>query len=492
MKAFYDRFIRYGMIALTVVLISFLVAFLLSNQLQKTISRPILSLAETAGYISNENDYSVRARKFGDDELGVLTDAFNKMLEQIERQNDEITSFNHALELKVNDRTNQLEQANNELKLKNEFVETIIESTVDVIAVFDKELNYVVLNKYGKEVYQTGNGNIIGRNLFEVFPNVRNGEMHEDLKQSLQGNTVHNPYYKSRISNRVLENFYIPLKDKDETVYRVLVIGHDITEISEANEKLKALNDALGKSNSDLEQFAYIASHDLQEPLRKIQTFSQLVGKNLDDKESAKKYLSKIYSSGARMTDLIKAVLNYSKLSNEKVQFEVVDLNEVIENIKTDLELTIVEKEAEIHVGQLPVLPGNKLQLSQLFLNLISNSLKFSREKPLISISCNVDVSNDMKLSDGIDVNERYAEIVVKDNGIGFEQHYADKVFNVFQRLHSREDFPGTGIGLALCKKIIENHLGSISVESKPGEGTTFTIYLPMQHSAVPMQHSMT
>jgi signal transduction histidine kinase len=181
------------------------------------------------------------------------------------------------------------------------------------------------------------------------------------------------------------------------------------------------------------------------------------------------------------MTDLIKAVLNYSRLSNEKGQFETVDLNQVIENIKNDLELTIDEKKAIIKSDNLPVVQGNPLQLNQLFLNLISNSIKFSNKTPQISISGAVLNGGQGKPTGGLNGNG-YVELIFKDNGIGFEQQYAEKIFTVFQRLHGKQEYPGTGIGLALCKKIVNNHNGNISVTSKPGEGTTIRIHLPLNH----------
>lgn len=481
LKGIYTRFERYGIIALLVIASSFLMAYLVSKRLQKTISAPILSLAATAGNISARRDYTARATKFDDDELGALTDAFNQMLAQIERQNAEITSFNHALEAKVNQRTNELEQANQELKLKSEFEETIIDSSVDVIAVFDKDYKYLVLNKHGREVFGVQEQDVIGKNLIEVFPKVKSSQMYRSLQHTFKtGEKIVNQNYKSFISDRIMQNFFIPIFNKDNEVYRVLVFGHDITDISIAHDKLMVVNKELEKSNQDLEQFAYVASHDLQEPLRKIQTFSQLLEQKLDNKEVAKKYIEKVISSAARMTDLIKAVLNYSKLANEKGEFEPVDLNEVVENIKCDLELNINEKEAVIRTDLLPVVQGNLLQLNQLFLNLISNSIKFSVKKPEIEISCSVVENIHSKTDDKFIGSGKFVELLFKDNGIGFEQHYAAKIFTVFQRLHGRQEYPGTGIGLALCKKIINNHNGYISVSSKPDEGTAFKIYLPV------------
>jgi PAS domain S-box-containing protein len=485
LKAIYERFERYTIIVFLIMVVSFFVAYLLSKSLQKNISQPILALAETAGTISTEHDYKVRASKFDDDEVGALTDAFNRMLAQIERQNDEITSFNHALEKKVNERTIQLEKANNELKLKNDFVETIIDSSVDVIAVFDKDLKYVVLNKYGEDLYAVKEKDVIGKNILQVFPQIEDAQMYSDLVGALNGKIIHNPYYKSRLSNQVLENFYIPLKDKDRNVYSILVIGHDITKIVEANEKLQVVNNQLEKSNRDLEQFAFVASHDLQEPLRKIQTFSQLADKNLTDEEAAKRYLGKIMSSAARLTDLIKAVLNYSRLSNEKGGFEQVDLNTILDNIKLDYELKIAEKQAVIENDKLPVIEGNQLQLNQLFLNIISNSLKFTDRQPHISISSKIVEKERLQGIDGLNGAGNYVELVFKDNGIGFDQQYAEKIFTVFQRLHSRDAYPGTGIGLALCKKIVDNHRGHIEVKSELGVGTEFNVYLPLKNDNI-------
>lgn len=484
-KAIYERFERYGLIALSVITISVVITYFLSKRLQTKISEPILALAKTARNISEKHDYTVRAKKFDNDELGILTDAFNQMLGEIERQNEEITAFSHALELMVTERTIDLENANIELKLKSEFEETIIDSSVDIIAVFDKELRYVILNRYGQRVFNVEKDDVTGKKVTDIFPQIKNSPFYEHLNRAFEtGKFIQDPFYRSHISDRIIENFFIPLFDKNHEVYRVLVIGHDITEISETHEQLKQVNKELEKSNRDLEQFAFVASHDLQEPLRKIQTFSQLLEKKLDDREAAEKYLGKIISSAARMTDLIKAVLNYSRLSNEKGQYKSVDLNEVVANIRNDLELTINEKHAVIEAENLPAIDANPLQINQLFLNLISNSLKFCERKPEIKITSSVVDETRIEELDGLVKPGDYVELVFKDNGIGFEQQYAEKVFTVFQRLHGKQEYHGTGIGLALVKKIVTNHNGYITVNSKPREGSEFKVYIPLDRSA--------
>ncbi|HXS35418.1 MAG TPA: PAS domain S-box protein [Flavipsychrobacter sp.] len=247
--------------------------------------------------------------------------------------------------------------------------------------------------------------------------------------------------------------------------------------VNERTKELLQMNEQLMKKNHELEQFAYIASHDLQEPLRKIQTFSELIQSNLHNKEVTEKYFEKITSSSQRMSTLITAVLNYSRLDaidNSPVE---VDLNDTLNEIITDFELLIKEKNAVIHSNILPTVKGISLQLQQLFANLIGNSLKFCVKKPEIHIYSKALSATELQhyplLRKG-----KYEKIIFSDNGIGFEQKYAERIFAIFQRLN--DNYSGTGIGLALCKKIIENHHGDISVTSTPGKGTIFTIILPV------------
>ncbi|RYF85138.1 MAG: hypothetical protein EON98_07385, partial [Chitinophagaceae bacterium] len=212
---------------------------------------------------------------------------------------------------------------------------------------------------------------------------------------------------------------------------------------------------------------------------RKIKTFSELSERNIEKQEILKRYLQKIGSSATRMTDLIKAVLNYSRLSHTEAEFTAVDLNVIVQNIKEDLELFIEEKQATVHITALPVVRAIPLQVNQLFLNLFTNSLKFTDRPPVIAIDCSL-VSADSGEQELFSKNDSpYVKIRFRDNGIGFDQQYSDKVFSIFQRLHNRDEYSGTGIGLALCKKIVENHDGWITVSSVKNEGTIFYIYLP-------------
>ena len=250
-------------------------------------------------------------------------------------------------------------------------------------------------------------------------------------------------------------------------------------KVFERTRELKRTNEVLEKTNRELEQFAYIASHDLQEPLRKIQTFADMLKRNIHDERSVKKYFSKIDSSAQRMGDLIRSVLDYSRLPSDPGHLMLTDLNEVLTHVRTDLELLVAEKGATIECDHLPAVPGTPLQLNQLFANLINNALKFSKAHPHIRITCEV-VGGELLIplfpSDPL---KRYVQLRFQDNGIGFDSRYKEQIFTIFQRLHGLQQYSGTGIGLALCKKIVDNHNGYITAESAPGEGSTFTVYLP-------------
>ena len=617
LSGMYVQLRQFAFIAFLLIACSLVVAYLLSTILQKTISEPIIALEATAKAISVDRNYAVRAIRYGKDEIGAFTEAFNQMLTQIETQNIEITSFNQQLEEKIKRRTAQLQD-------RNLFIETLFDTLEDNVAVFDTECKYVALNKKAEENYKVQEKDVIGKSVSEIFPEVVNSGMLEKLQRAIKGETIHDLSYYSPILKAYLENFYIPLKNVNGQVYNVLLVGHDnsavleaaekikqanvaleeknrelvrqkefvetildssddliaaydlelriiaynkkcvatyglskeevlgkilyevfpylenskshvdlktallgnvvknelaksekhnffyqnyivplkatndnvygavaiardITEIVLATEKLKHVNqelldknEALSKSNRDLEQFAYVASHDLQEPLRKIQTFAQLLGESFGEEEKLKNYHKKINQAAVRMQNLIQDVLNFSRISKSEEAFVEADLNHILENLKTDFELLLREKEAVITHQVLPVIIGIPLQLSQLFSNLISNSLKYNDKKPAIDISyknlTNDEVSKHQRLKSG----SKYIQIQFADNGIGFDPQFSEQIFGIFQRLHGKQSYSGTGIGLALCKKIVENHNGIIFAESALNKGAVFNIILPV------------
>ena len=254
-------------------------------------------------------------------------------------------------------------------------------------------------------------------------------------------------------------------------------------KVEERTRELVEINRDLELSNTELQQYAYIASHDLQEPLRKILTFSRMIAERyMTDRPEALSYLNRVINASERMRKLIDDLLNYSKITASPV-FKVTDLNKILSGTLSDLELTIKEKGAQLIVQDLPQAEVIAGQIRQVFQNLISNAIKFSKkdQKALIHIKGEIIAEKD--IDSPADPSGAYCRISIKDNGIGFQEKYLDKIFTLFQRLHGKEEYEGTGIGLAIVKKIIDKHNGIISAHSKEGVGTTFIIVLPLKQA---------
>ncbi len=257
-------------------------------------------------------------------------------------------------------------------------------------------------------------------------------------------------------------------------------------EIEEAvikrTEELAQSNLRLKRSNEELEQFAYIASHDLQEPVRKISTFTQMLEYSIQDKsEKSKDYFSKIYNSTDRMTKLIRDVLAFSRIKEAPNTFEKVDLNKIVETLKIDFELQIDETQATIETFGLPIIDALSSQMTQLFGNLLSNSLKYHKDgvKPIIKISSSIAKLEKVAKRLVLGKNKTYYHIEFSDNGIGFDNDHVERIFRIFQRLHGKTEFEGTGIGLAICLRIVQNHQGHISAAVGENGGATFNILIP-------------
>ncbi|QMW03617.1 sensor histidine kinase [Spirosoma foliorum] len=255
-------------------------------------------------------------------------------------------------------------------------------------------------------------------------------------------------------------------------------------KLEQSQRELESTVRELNRSNEDLSQFAYIASHDLQEPLRKIQQFGDLLQtRNNELSGDSRTYLGRMQSAANRMSVLIKDLLSFSRLSTRREAPVPVALTALINNCLENLSLPIEETQAQIHIHTLPIIEGEASQLGQLFQNLLSNALKFHQQDvpPQIHIQSQEIASAD--LPDTIKPARQsslYHRIEVRDNGIGFDEKYLDRIFQVFQRLHGKNEFEGTGVGLAICQKVANNHGGAITATSQPGEGSTFQVYLPI------------
>lgn len=295
-------------------------------------------------------------------------------------------------------------------------------------------------------------------------------------------------FRKGRLET-VYQNFvYQPYRDVSGNILGVLAISIDVTAQvlarQQIEEVVKERTESLRRTNAELSQFAYITSHDLQEPARKISTFiemlSNVLGDDIDPR--AKNYLNKIDLSSKRMLTLIRDVLAFSQLSTSSYEFQEVDLNTILDEIKNDFELLIDQKNCVIESDELPVVESIPLQMGQLFSNLISNALKFARPGITSCLTIRSVLRGRELLAEfgHLQPSTQYCCLYFIDNGIGFNQDHAVQIFDIFQRLHSRSEYHGTGIGLAMCKKIVENHGGHIFATSSLGKGATFNVILPL------------
>jgi PAS domain S-box-containing protein len=275
----------------------------------------------------------------------------------------------------------------------------------------------------------------------------------------------------------------VPLTDVEGNCVGLVGVSSDISVRKEAEERLRLAAEQLRRSNLDLQDFASIASHDLQEPLRKIQAF----GDRLKIKcapglgEAGRDYLDRMQDAARRMQILLHDLLTLSRVTSKAQPFQAVDLRKVIEDVVSNLEVRIEQSSARVEIGRLPNIEADEAQMRQLFQNLISNALKFqcAAVPPQVIISAKT-LDNAESLP-GAMPGDEICQVMVQDNGIGFDEAYLDRIFQVFQRLHSRSEYEGTGIGLAVCRKIADRHGGTISAKSAEGEGATFIVTLPVK-----------
>lgn len=270
------------------------------------------------------------------------------------------------------------------------------------------------------------------------------------------------------MQDRVFEFRAHPLFDDDDNVYAILAMSQDITERKQYEEKLEQLVEDLEESNERLEQFAYAASHDLQEPLRMVSTYLQLIERRYEDAldEEGEELFEYARNGADRMRSMIDGLLQYSRIESMGNKFEPVELDAVLDDVCEDLRVTIEESGADITSDQLPRVNGDESQLRQVFQNLLTNAIKFSGEAPP-----QVHVSAEQDGDEWL--------IAVTDHGVGVDPDHQEQIFEVFEGFHEGGDYPGTGIGLAVCERIVERHEGEIWVESEPGEGATFMFTLP-------------
>lgn len=287
------------------------------------------------------------------------------------------------------------------------------------------------------------------------------------------------------IFKRIYAENFIKFNDQGDVIEYCGIIK-DVTENFRFKKALEQKIEQLDKSNNSLQEFVYVASHDLQEPLRKISTFTERLSNKFstDLNDEAKNYIKRIISSSSNMQTLLEDLLEFSRLTFDEKKFQPVNLQSCIDNVLNDLELKIEESKTHVECSISAEIEAYPSQIRQLFSNLINNSIKFKKadSSPVIKISCNAVNYKDYPTLP-LRETKTYIKVLVEDNGIGFDEEFSERIFQIFQRLHGKAEYKGSGVGLAICKKIADNHYGFIFANSKPNEGASFTIILPQTQS---------
>lgn len=422
-------------------------------------------------------EHLVKLRKHHEGEIATLKQANRDLEEELDRrkkaerslsaQRQQLAASKDVLQVHVQARAQELQ------KLQRQY-ELILNSAGEAICGVEPNGKITFVNPTAAKLMGLEVGNMVGRTEVELF-----GALAQHDTTTIQKNqTVPSEVVLKRADGSafIAEFVRSQICENDRVVGRV-VLFKDITERKQSAEALQHKAEELARSNAELEQFAFVASHDLQEPLRKIRAFGDRLKTKCESvlPEEGADYLDRMQNASARMQTLINDLLTFSRVISRTEPFVPVDLAQVTREVLSDLEVRIEKTGATVEVGDLPKIDADPMQMRQLLQNLIGNALKFHLPgaKPLVQVRGEL-VAGDF--GEG-----PLCQLTIQDNGIGFDEKYLDKIFAVFQRLHGRQEYEGTGIGLAVCRRIVDRHKGNITARSKPGEGATFIIQLPVR-----------
>lgn len=475
-------------------------------QLEKELAK----IHDDVNAISEEQEASNEELQSANEELLSGSEELQSLNEELETSKEELQSSNEEL-LQINQ---ELLNKQQQINISKNYTEAIVATLREPIVVLDTNLRIKNINRAFSKKYNITKEEATGKLIYEIqnhlFDNIPMRAMLEKVlpeKTQLDDYQISVnllPYGESvmllnarQVTNETSKEQLILLAIEDITERRIIEkrlqvlssgfetkVEERTADLLTANKELESSIKNLHGANVQLQEYAYVASHDLQEPLRKILMFiSRLLEMNEDFSPDALTLVEKISKSSIRMNTLIKDLLAYSYLNNPDRLFAVTDLNVIIADILVDFELLIEERDLEIKVGQLPVINAIPLQMNQLFYNLISNALKFYKNdgsSSIVEINSHKMTASQVKKHPTLDPALTYCEIIIKDNGIGFNKQYENKIFTIFQRLHNNEVYTGTGIGLAIGKKIVENHKGIIFSKAEEDIGAEFHIILPV------------
>lgn len=467
-------------IALIVITVALAVAYFLSQKLQKQISQPILGLAETAKAVSDRRDYSVRATKHGEDEMGQLTDAFNQMLSQIQAQDQ-------AIRRDIAER----ERAKEALRASEAQLQTIVENLDEGLVASDLDGNLLQWNRAALELHGYSASEQDCRcftdlvDTFEISP-LEGGALPVEqwpLGRILRGEKVHDLELRLRRIGSDWERVFsyggTLVHDAGGKPVMAIVTLNDITKRKRAEEEIRSLNTELEHrvaartadleaANKELEAFSYSVSHDLRAPLRAMDGFSHAVLEDYGDQlpEEGRQYLETIRHGAQRMGTLIDDLLTFSRLSRLPLNRQAVNMGRLASDALEELGAQRNGRQIDLRIGDLPPCHGDPSLLRQVWVNLISNAVKYTKRREAAVVE--------------VGAREENGETVyfVSDNGTGFDMQYAHKLFGVFQRLHRADEFEGTGVGLAIVQRVVHRHGGRVWAKAEIDRGASFCFTL--------------
>jgi len=454
-------------------------AYLADDKYVMETIKPKLNIVETqlqyGGHIAWFNTSKIPLFDPDNKVIGVL--GVSNDITELKRTEEELKEARDHLEDQVKKQTVKLQEAYNSLKESESKFRTLTENSPDLIIRINRNLEYLYVNPAIEKHTGKPPGFYIGKKIDKIeLPGRYESYFKENyLKVFKTGDEIHYEFDFPTVNGlRFFKSTVVPEYSSKGKIETVLTLTRDITDRKQLEDNLKVLVDELQRSNQDLQQFAYIVSHDLQEPLRTITSFTQLLANRYKGKldKDADDFINFIVEGTVRMKQMIQDLLQYSRVTTKGGEFTETNAEEVIKDTISNLKVVINENDAEITYDPLPKVFADSKQLQRVFQNLILNSIKYRKpdEPPKIHISAQKDKDEHI--------------FSVSDNGIGIEKQYFDRIFAIFQRLHSREEYEGTGIGLAVVKRIIERHGGRIWVESELGKGSTFYFSIPIDNQS--------
>lgn len=461
-------------------MVAIILVLMIAIPLANSITQPLLKLINKVKKVSGGN-LNVEFDIQSNNEIGALADSLSIMVGKLKKDTTSIDKLNNEIR--------ERKYIEEQLREERDFAQKLVETTQAIVLVLDKEAKIVNFNPYMEDMSGYKLFEVQGKNWFDIFiPEQHKQGINQLFSEHINNGATKNINPIITKDGRIIDIEWHSkaLKDANGNTIGMLSTGQDVTNRKRAEEMLQVTNEelkyaasSLETANSELKDFIYIASHDLREPLRKISSFGNLLMDSLKDnlEEDDRENLGFMIDGANRMMKMIEGLLQYSRVNTKDAELEHIDLNKVIEEFKeVELAKLIEETQTTIEVPQeLPIIQGVSAHIRQLMQNLICNGIKYHEEGKTPHITVRA-----------IPIDEYEYKIEVHDNGIGIDKKYLSDIFKMFKRLHARTTYEGTGIGLSICRKIVEKHNGKIGVSSTPGEGSTFWFILPKINIGVP------